>query len=303
MRILVAMIAAMLGGAASAAPLEVVATFSILGDMVRQVGGERVRVTTLVGPEGDAHTFQPAPADAQAIAGADLLVANGLDFEGWIDRLIEASGYDGPVARVAEGVETLVGADGEHADDPGPEHQPHAHGAVDPHAWQSLTAAQRYVDAIAAALAAADPDGAAAYRARADAYKAEIAALEAELRAALARLPEERRALVTNHDAFGYFEHEYGVRFVAPIGVSAEAEPSARDVAAIIRFIRERGLHTVFLENVSDARLLEQIAAETGATIGGTLYSDALSAPDGPAPTYLDMMRHNIDALTTALGN
>lgn len=282
-----AVAAARPAGAAGDERLKVVATFSILGDMVERVGGERVAVTTLVKPQSDTHAFRASPSDAEAIAGADLLVANGLGFEGWIERLIAASGFAGPVVRAADAVETLPSGPGS---------------AVDPHAWQSLPAAQTYVDTIAAALAAADPAGAAGYESRAAAYRAEMEALDAELRERLAALPEDRRSIVTNHDAFGYFEHEYGVRFIAPAGVSTEAEASARNVAAIIRFVREEGIDAVFLESVTNPRLLQQIASETGATIGGTLYSDALSGPDGPAPTYLAMMRHNIDALIAALG-
>jgi zinc/manganese transport system substrate-binding protein len=327
--------AALLASLASlrAEPLPVVATFSILGDMVRAVGGDRVSVVTLVGPDGDAHVYQPSPRDARALRDARLVVANGLGFEGWIDRLVAASGYAGPVVIASRGVTPLVfpagdGRDtgderpahgahaaGEHAHDAG-EHDGatvgdgdgdgdgaiHAHGAVDPHAWQSLPNARLYVANIATALAAADPAGAADYAANRDRYLAAIAALEADLAARLARIPEDQRTVVTSHDAFGYFAAMTGIRFVAPVGVSTDAEVSAKDVAAIVRQIRAEGIRAVFVENVSDPRLLDRIAAETGATVGGTLYSDALSGPGGDAPTYLDMMRHNIVALTAALG-
>lgn len=304
--------------------LDVVATFSILGDIVAEVGGERVTVTTLVGPDGDAHVFQPAPADAQAVAGADVIVANGLGFEGWMERLVEASGTRAALITAAEGITPIAYGDKDH-DHAGHDHDHdhahshdhdhdhdhaaeaghhgHDHGAFDPHAWQSVTNVARYVVNIERGLAAADPGGAETFRANAQAYLAELDALDAEIRAAVAALPEDRRTIVTSHDAFGYFAADYGLTFLAPQGVSTEAEASARDVAALITQIRDAGIAAVFVENIADRRLLDQIASETGAAIGGTLYSDALSGPEGPAATYLDMMRHNLGQLTAALTN
>ncbi|MFO0513554.1 MAG: metal ABC transporter substrate-binding protein [Rhodobacterales bacterium] len=302
--------------------LNVIATFSILGDIVANVGGDRVEVTTLVGPDGDAHVFQPAPADAQAVAGAQVIVANGLGFEGWMDRLVEASGTKATIISASEGIAPIAfgeekhdhaegeahdhdHAEGEaHDHDHAKEeagHEGHDHGAFDPHAWQSVTNVAIYVGNIECGLAAADPAGAEIYKVNAAAYLAELDALDAEIRAAVAALPEDRRTVVTSHDAFGYFAADYGLTFVAPQGVSTEAEASAQDVAALITQIREAGIAAVFVENIADRRLLDQIAAETGAAIGGTLYSDALSAADGPAATYLDMMRHNLGQLTGAL--
>lgn len=302
--------------------LDVVATFSILGDIVAEVGGERVAVTTLVGPDGDAHVFQPAPADAEAVAGADVIVANGLGFEGWMERLVEASGTQAALITAAEGITPIAYGekdhdhaghdhDHDHAHDhehdhdhaAGAGHHGHDHGEFDPHAWQSVTNVALYVVNIERGLAAADPDGAATFRANAQAYLAELDALDAEIRAAVAALPEDRRTIVTSHDAFGYFAADYGLTFLAPQGVSTEAEASAKDVAALITQIRDAGIAAVFVENIADRRLLDQIAAETGAAIGGTLYSDALSGPEGPAATYLDMMRHNLGQLTAALTN
>ncbi|MCA3507017.1 MAG: metal ABC transporter substrate-binding protein [Rhodobacter sp.] len=302
--------------------LNVIATFSILGDIVANVGGDRVEVTTLVGPDGDAHVFQPAPADAQAVAGAQVIVANGLGFEGWMDRLVEASGTKATIISASEGIAPIAfgeekhdhaegeahdhdHAEGEaHDHDHAKEeagHEGHDHGAFDPHAWQSVTNVAIYVGNIERGLAAADPAGAEIYKVNAAAYLAELDALDAEIRAAVAALPEDRRTVVTSHDAFGYFAADYGLTFVAPQGVSTEAEASAQDVAALITQIREAGIAAVFVENIADRRLLDQIAAETGAAIGGTLYSDALSAADGPAATYLAMMRHNLGQLMGAL--
>ena len=270
-------------------PIPVVATFSILGDMVKRIGGDHVAVTTLVGADGDAHVYQPIPADARAVSQADILVFNGLAFEGWLDRLVEASNFDGIRVVASEGIEPIAFENG---DD---------HAAFDPHAWQSLANAVVYVDNITAVLATADPANASSYYRNRAAYVAEIEALDAEIREIAAALPEDGRTVVTSHDAFGYFSEAYGLHFVAPHGVSTESEPSAADVAALIRQIRGEGIKAIFIESITDSRLLEQIANETGASIGGTLYSDSLSNPDGPASTYLDMMRYNALTLARAL--
>ncbi|MEM1343976.1 MAG: zinc ABC transporter substrate-binding protein [Pseudomonadota bacterium] len=329
-------------GARADAPIPVVATFSILGDMVARIGGEHIALTTLVGPGGDAHVYQPTPADARAVSEADVLFVNGLDFEGWLDRLVEASDFDGTRVVSTKGMAALPFEEGDdHDDDHAGEahgghddhageakgehghsehghdeqghddhsehaegdHHGHDHGAFDPHAWQSLEFAVTYIDNITAALATADPANAATFYQNRAAYVAEIEALDAEIRAIVAALPEDRRTVVTSHDAFGYFEAEYGLAFEAPQGLSTESEPSAADVAAMIDQIREESISAVFVESITDNRLLQQIASETGATIGGTLYSDALSEPDGPAGTYLDMMRHNATTIAAALSS
>ncbi|MGL4236519.1 zinc ABC transporter substrate-binding protein AztC [Tabrizicola sp.] len=282
--------------------LKVIATFSILGDIVANVGGDRVEVTTLVGPDGDAHVYQPSPADAQAVAGAAVIVANGLGFEGWMDRLIEASGTKAAMVNASEGVTPIAFGEEDHAEGEAG-HEGHDHGAEDPHAWQSVANVGIYVSNIAKDLSAADPEGAETYKANAAAYLAELDTLDTEIRSAVAALPEDRRTIVTSHDAFGYFAAAYGLTFVAPQGISTEAEASAQDVAALITQIKDQKIGAVFVENIADRRLLDQIASETGAKIGGTLYSDALSAADGPAGTYLDMMRHNLSQLTAALSN
>lgn len=271
-------------------PIDVVATFSILGDMVRQVGGDRVRVTTLVGPDSDAHVYRPTPADARAVAGTRLLVINGLGFEGWIDRLTEASGYKGRTVTATAGVEPRRMAD-------------HDQGAIDPHAWQSLANARIYVRNIAEGLSAIDPDGADIYRGNAARYLEEIDAVETQVRATIDSLPFERRKVVTSHDAFGYLSAAYGIEFHTPVGFSTEAEASAGEVARLIRQIKREKIPAVFVENISDRRLLNQIVRETGARIGGTLYSDALSKEDGPAGTHLCMMMHNIRTLVAALSD
>ena len=299
--------------AQSGGPVPVVATFSILGDMVKRIGGEHVAVTTLVGPDGDTHVYQPTPADARAVSEAKILVVNGLRFEGWLDRLIEASNFRGVRAVATRGIAPIAFEDGhDHHDkhDDHDKHDKHAgggdrdghdHGAFDPHAWQSLRNAAVYADNIAAALAEADPGNAAAFQRNRAAYAAEIATLDSEIRQIVAGLPAARRTVVTSHDAFRYFGRDYGLTFLAPQGLSTESEASAKDVVRLIRQIRDEGIRAVFIENVADPRLLKRIADETGAVIGGTLYPGALSGPDGPAPTYLDMMRHNAMTLARAL--
>jgi zinc/manganese transport system substrate-binding protein len=278
--------------------LPVVASFSVLGDFVKQVGGDRVAVTTLVGPNGDAHVYSPTPADAKSMAAAKLIVVNGLKFEGWMTRLIKSSGAKATVATATTGVVPLK-TEGE----PGKK-DAHGHdhaGEADPHAWQSVANAKVYVANIRDALAKADPAGKASYEANATRYIAQLDAVEGEIKAAVARIPADRRKAITSHDAFGYFVKAYGIQFIAPQGVSTEAEASAKDVARIIRQVKAERIPAVFLENVTNPRLIEQIARETGAKVGGQLFSDALSNASGPAGTYIAMMKHNISQIEKAL--
>lgn len=267
--------------------LKVVTTFTILADMVRNVGGEHVALTTLVGPDSDAHVYEPTPADARALARADLVVVNGLGFEGWIDRLVQVSGYRGPVVVASEGIAALT-VEGD---------QP------DPHAWQDLASGRLDVANIVRALAAADPAHADEYRRRAAAYDRELAALDWEVKSRLDAFPRDRRKVITSHDAFRYFGRAYGIDFYAPVGLSTEHEASAGEVAALIRQMRHEDINALFVENITDPRLVGQLAREAGAVIGGTLYSDSLSGPTGPAPTYLDMFRHNVAEIAKAFAD
>jgi zinc/manganese transport system substrate-binding protein len=273
-----------------ASPLEaaertnVVASFSILADFVRTIGGDRVNLATLVGPDSDVHVYTPAPGDAKRIADAKLVVVNGLGLEGWLPRLVQSSGSKAQVVTASVGIAPLkLGSE------------------ADPHAWQSIANARIYVTNISNALVASGPDDAEFFRGQTKAYLEKLETLDREVREAMAKIPPERRKVISTHSAFGYFAAEYGVQFVAPLGVSTETEPSARDIAAIIGQIKARKIPAVFLENISDDRLIRRIAAETGATVGGTLISDGLTGEKGPAPTYIDMVRHNIKALTNAL--
>jgi zinc/manganese transport system substrate-binding protein len=300
-------------GAFAADKVMAVASFSILGDMVKQVGGDRVEVTTLVGPNGDAHIFDPTPADAKTLVGADIFFVNGLGLEGWMERLATSSGFKGKLVVASKGVKPLTMSEEEghhHAEgtEAEEEHEEHTRGeneeqVTDPHAWQDLANGKLYVANIRDGLIAADPEGKATYEANATKYLDALAKEEAVVKEAIGKLPPERRRIITSHDAFGYFGAAYGVEIIAPEGVSTESEASAQDVAKIIRQIKAEKIPAVFLENVTDHRLLDQIIKETGAKLGGTLYSDALSEPEGPAPTYLDMFRHNIGVLTAALSS
>lgn len=281
--------------------LPVVASFSILADLVREVGGDRVAVTTLVGPNGDAHVYSPTPADAKAVAAAKLILVNGLKFEGWLPRLVRSASAKGTVVTATKGVMPIEAEDDHDHDKKGAHAHGHDHGGDDPHAWQNIANAKIYVANIRDALVAADPQGKSLYEANAGAYLVKLDAVDAELKAAVARIPAERRKAITSHDAFGYFAKAYGIEFIAPQGVSTEAEASAKDVARIIRQIKAQKIPAIFLENVTNPRLIEQIARETGAKIGGRLFSDALSDANGPAGTYIAMMKHNISQIEKAL--
>ena len=288
MRALVALFTLLASLSSSAAEkIQVVTSFSILADITRQIAGDRIELHNLVGADADAHVYAPSPEDGKAVLDAELIIANGLGFEPWLDRLIASSAAGGTRIDASAGVLPLM------LDEDG-------HQVADPHAWQNLANAEIYVRNIATALIQADPANAEQYRARRDSYLGAIRALLAEARAGLGQLPEAQRTIITSHDAFGYLGQAYGLQFIAPQGLSTEDEPSAGEVAALIRQIRADGVRAVFVENIRDPRLIRQIAAEGGAKVGGTLYSDAL-ASEGPASSYLGMFKHNLDTLLAAL--
>lgn len=293
--------------AGAAEKLKVVASFSILGDMTARVGGDLIELTTLVGPGGDAHVFEPRPTDAETVAGAQLMIVNGLGFEGWLERLVEASGSKARIVVATEGVETIKSAEDNEHDEVKP-HEDHAkeggheHGAIDPHAWQSVRNALRYVGNITKALCESDRVNCATFKANSAVYAAELGSLDSEIRRSIDALPKDRRTVITSHDAFGYFAHAYGLTFLAPEGVSTASEASAADVAQLIEQIKAHKASALFVESISDPRLIEQIGADTGVAVGGTLFSDALSEADGPAATYIAMMRTNARRLVGALG-
>jgi zinc/manganese transport system substrate-binding protein len=277
--------------------LAVVASFSILADLAKEVGGDRIEVRSLVGPNADAHVYRATPQDAKLVKEADVLVVNGLGFDGFVPRLIRSSGSKARVITVTNGLKPLEkpksgGHDHGHA---------HDHGKHDPHAWQSIEAARTFVANIRDGLIAADASGEAAFRANAERYLGELDKVKAEIMALLASIPKDDRLAIANHDAFRYFTRDFGIRIEGARGLSTEAEPSAKDIARIVRIAKERKAKAVFLENIADPRIAAQLAKETGAKLGGVLYSDALTDEKGPAPTYLAMMRHNARTLVEAL--
>ena len=275
-----------LAGVAKTEPLAAVASFSILADIVKSVGGTDVEVTSIVGPDSDAHVYRPTVSDALAVAKADIIFVNGLGFEGWVNDLIAASGNQAPAVVVTQDVSPLI-----------------IEGAPDPHAWNDLNNGVLYARAVTDSLSALDPANAARYDANFDAFADAVAALLDRAQPAFAALPDDRRSVVTGHDAFGYFEALFGLRFMAPLGINTEAEPSARELAALIRQIRDERVGGLFVENITNPDLVAQIAEETGLEIGGRLYSDALSEKGGPATSYLAMMEHNIQTLLATLGD
>ena len=325
----------------STKPIPVVSSFSILGDMVSRIGGDHISLKTLVGRDGDTHVYRPTPADARAVKEARVLFVNGLEFEGWMARLIDASGFDGLRVVATEGIEPIAYEDehddhkdghdkhddhkddhakhddhkhdhdkhddhkddhAKHDDHKDDDHHGHDHGAFDPHAWQSVRLAKIYADNITAALSKVAPEHAADFYAKRAAFVAELDALDKEIRGLFANLTETQRTVVTSHDAFQYFGRDYGLTFLAPQGLSTASEASAKEVARLIEQIRHDKISAVFVENITDPRLIKQIANETGVAVGGTLYPGALSKKDGPASTYLEMMRHNATTLANALG-
>ena len=277
-----------MAGLAQAKPIEAVASFTVIADMVQNVGGDHVHVTSLIGPNGDPHAYEPTPNDAQALKRADLVFVSGLHLEGWLDRLIKASGYQGQPVVLSNGIKTRsMEEDGKRI--------------TDPHAWNSAANGVVYVRNIISALQKADPANASDYQAKGEQYIQQLEQLDAYARAQVQAIPSDKRKVLTSHDAFGYFGDAYGVTFLSPLGLSTETEASASDVAKLIKQIKQEHVSTYFFENSSDPRLVKQIADASGAQPGGELYVESLSPADGPAPTYAQMFRYNVDKLTAAM--
>jgi len=277
-----------LSGIAFAKPLQVVVSFSILGDLVKQVGLDKVEVKTIVGRNGDAHMYEPTPTDVKQMNAADMVFINGLGFEGWIERLIAASGFKGSVIVVGKNIHPRLVFEG--------------HLVEDPHAWHSIPNAIVYIHNIAGALAEKDPSQKAFYAKNASDTIQRLNIIDAQIRKRLSAIPPDHRKIITAHDAFGYFGNSYGVEFLAPMGTNTESEPCAKDMVKLIEAIKEYGVKTIFLENITDPKLIQQLAHETKAKVGSVLYSDALSELDGPAPTYEAMMLYNVEQFMGSMG-
>ncbi|RJT55737.1 metal ABC transporter substrate-binding protein [Rahnella variigena] len=273
---------------AMAKTVDAVASFSILGDIVQEVGGEHVKVTTLVGPDGDPHSFEPSPKDSKAINASDVVFVSGLGLEGWIDRLVTASGYKGHLVTASEGVNSRkMEEDGKQI--------------TDPHAWNSMANGVIYATNVMNALIKADPEDADYFRQRGTAYIEQLQKLDAWAKTEFTGIPQSKRKVLTSHDAFGYFGQEYHVSFMAPVGFSTEAEASASGVASLIKQIKAEKVKTYFIENQTDPRLVKQIAAASGAQPGGELYPEALSGPQGPATTYIKAFKHNVETIVASM--
>jgi len=296
-------------------PLRVVASFSILGDIVQEVGGPNITLTTLVGADGDAHTYEPTSADVRELAAARVLFVNGLGFETWLPRLLKSASFAGATVVVSQGVTPrLFADDAAHHDHDRQATVDHAHGHeqgntlndtesahLDHHAWQNLANGIIYARNVAQGLAAADPAHAVAYEQRANAYIAKLEALDERVKKTFAAIPTQRRKVLVSHDAFGYFADAYGIAFIPAVGLSSDAEPSAAELAVLIAQVKGEQVTAVFVENMSSPKLVAQIARETGAKVGGMLYSDALSKPGQSGATYLEMFEWNVRQLAAAL--
>lgn len=273
------------------AKLPVVASFSIVADMTREIGGDRVEVISLVGPDQDAHVFQPSPADVKRLAGAKVFVVNGLGFEGWIGRLTRSAAFKGTLIEASKGITPLM------AEERGKEEHGHEHGGMDPHAWHDPLRVQSYIKNIAEGLTKADPEGRTLYQQRAADYSRKVGELDQWAAKAFAAVPAGQRKVLTSHDAFGYLGKRYGIQFLAPQGVSTDTEASAKAVAMLVRQVKKEKVKAIFFENMSDKRLLEQLAREANVTAGAELYADALSSPKGPAASYLALFRYNVETI------
>lgn len=274
--------------AASAKTIDVVASFTVLADVVKNVGGEHVNVKSLVPPNGDPHEFEPSPEDAKSVKAAAVTFISGDGLENWFQRLAKAAGATEKPVVVSAGIKTRsLEEDGKKV--------------TDPHVWNSVPNVLIWVANIEKALAKADPEDAAAFKANAERYTKELKELDASIRSRVGAVPKDKRKVLTSHDAFGYYGAEYGVTFLSPLGVSTETEASAADVAKLIDQIKKEHIKVYFIESSNDPRLVEQVAKATGAQAGGELYPEALSAADGPVPTYVKLMQYNTDKIVSAI--
>ncbi|MCZ2158034.1 zinc ABC transporter substrate-binding protein [Bartonella sp. 220] len=276
--------------------INVVVSFSILADLVKNVGGDHISMTTLIGPNANTHTYEPTPHDAKILRNAHIIFINGLHLEGFINRLITASDTKARLVEVSNNISSLEIKNQEQS-----AQQHHHHNDIDPHAWQTIPNVEIYIKNIATAFCKIDQQSCASYRKNSEIYIKKLKATQKILKTKIATIPKDKRVIITSHDAFGYFAQEYGFIILAPQGASTEAEATAADVAKLIKQIKANKAAALFVENISNPRLIKQISKETGLKIGGTLYSDALSDENGPAATYLDMMEHNVNTIIDAI--
>ncbi|WP_074380949.1 metal ABC transporter solute-binding protein, Zn/Mn family [Bartonella doshiae] len=276
--------------------IRVVASFSILADLVKNVGGDSISISTFVGPNASIHIYEPTPRDVQALKNAHIIFINGLHLEGFIDRLITASGTKALLVEVSANIPPLNIQHQKHSA------QEHNHYSdIDPHAWQTIPNVEIYVKNIATAFCKIDQQSCVKYNRNSSAYIQKLKIAQETLKTKIATIPKDKRVIITSHDAFSYFAKEYGFTMLAPQSASTETEATAADVAKLIKQIKTNKAAALFVENISNPRLIKQISRETGLKIGGTLYSDALSNENGPAATYLDMMEHNIKTIIDAI--
>lgn len=287
-RITVLAMAFIISPSLMAKTLNTVASFSVLADIVKQVGGEHVTVKSLVPPNGDPHVFEPTAQDSVAIKNANVVFVSGLGLEGWMNRLLESSGYAGDVVTASKGISTrTMVEDGKTI--------------TDPHAWNSAKNGEIYARNVMDALIKADPEDADDFRKQGEAYIKQLDGLDQWAKKQFADVPQSKRKVMTSHDAFGYFGQEYGVKFLAPVGFSTESEASASDVGALIQQLKDEGIKTYFIENQTDPRLVKQIASATGAKSGGKLYPEALTEKNGPVPTYIAAFKHNVNTIVESM--
>lgn len=291
-----AVIAALWSGALYAAPMPVVASFSILGDLAQQIGGERVAVQSLVGANQDAHAYNLTSSDIKKIREARLVLLNGLGLEkAELQRAVKQSKVAS--AEATAGIKPLAADEHHHEHNHGHDHD---HGEFDPHVWNDPVLMQRYAANVAIALIKADPAGSRYYQQRFKDYQNVLNQLNNYANQQFGAVAPAKRKVLTGHDSFAYLGKRYQVKFISPQGVSSEAEPSARQIAAIIRQIKAENVKAVFTENIKDGRMIARIAKETGVKVSGGLYADALSS-GAPAGTYADMFRYNVRVMSEAM--
>jgi zinc/manganese transport system substrate-binding protein len=282
---------------ARADKIPVVATFSVIADMVTQVAEDRVHLTTIVGPDGDSELYRPTMADAKTVAEAKIVFMNGIndEFEPWLEPLLKQAKFAGAKVVVSRGAKTISASE---ENTPSGKPKP---AELDQHAWLDPKNGIIYVNNIAEALAKYDPENAAPYRARAAAYVDDLKALDTWAKAEMAAIPPAKRRIISSHDSLEYLAKAYNITLISVNGWTNNAEPSAAELARLTQQIKKERVHALFLDSITDPRVMQRIGQEAGISVGDTLYGDALSKPGGPAGTYVKMIRHDIEALKAGM--